>query len=113
MSLLKLRPIPKSEFDPVAEARGALEYYELNEIALEAYVVGSAASDHFSQESDIDIVVIFPDLKTIEQAREHLSREPFSEWPFDWIFKTRKDFDQRSSLGGVCYMAKETGVKIL
>lgn len=50
---------------------------------------------------------------TALEGQAQLNQRPISEWPIDWVFKTEEDFKKRSQLGGVCYLAAQSGVKIL
>lgn len=114
MSLLKLVPYKETDanFDPIEEARKAFAKTEFSTFALEAYVFGSATSAHFSAASDLDIFVIFESSEDMKRAYNSLGQQLYSEWPIDWVFKEKSVFDQRSEVGGVCYIVKREGVKI-
>ena len=113
MSLLKLKSLKPNEFDAISEAKRVLKQSLFIDYVAEAYVFGSAVDGRFSEVSDIDILVVFSSLEDIKKAQKTLFRSQLSDWPIDWVFKEKADFDKRSEVGGVCFMAKHHGVQIL
>lgn len=107
--LLGKKPV---QFDPIVEAKRVFKALGIEPLSSEAYVFGSAARGDFHESSDIDVLVIFDSPEALREARMMLTQRPVSEWPFDWVLKLRADFDKRSEIGGVCYLAKREGVRI-
>ncbi len=73
---------------------------------------GSAACGQFNESSDFDILLIFEDLVQLRQARHRLHQAgPLSPTaPLDLIFITKKTYDQKKEVGGICFVANHEGV---
>jgi hypothetical protein len=113
MGLLSLMPLKKKRIDLVLEACLHLKLHGFDQTASAAYIFGSATTDRFNAESDIDILVVFRDIESLSKAQLMISKTTSELWTADWVFKTQEDFDRRSEIGGVCFTAKNSGVKIL
>lgn len=114
MGLNRLNKTKPEDFSPHDEALRVIKASGVDRLASQALLFGSAARDDFSTESDIDVLLVFKSQHLLEQAKLKLyGVRPYSEWPFDWILKTEEDFDKRSEIGGVCYIAKREGKRLL
>ena len=112
MSLLKLEKTALNDFDPRAEAEKIVTRLTDLRGLLEVYLFGSALSNQFSKDSDIDLMLIFKDMDSIQDAYKHLSKVQLSHWPVELVYKTKEDFDKRAHIGGVCFDVFHDGVKL-
>ncbi len=80
----------------------------------EIILFGSGADGRFREGSDLDLLLVYRDLPTLRQGRKDLMRvRPFSvACPVDLIFVTRAHYDEFKSLGGVCFVAFNEGIKL-
>jgi hypothetical protein len=79
---------------------------------LSIILFGSAACGQFKEGSDFDILLIFEDLVQLREARHQLHQAgPLSpSTPLDLIFVTKKTYDQKKEIGGICFVANREGV---
>lgn len=78
----------------------------------EAYLFGSAVNGVFTEDSDLDFVIVARDEESIRQLQREVYRPRFADIAIDWIFKTKKSFDERKDLGGVCFEAFHHGRRV-
>ena len=78
-----------------------------------AILFGSGASENFTNESDLDILLVFKTKKELEVAQKVVTGRPLSAWPIDFILKLEADFDRRKNVGGVCYEAVKSGKDLI
>ena len=71
---------------------------------------GSAVTDSLTEDSDIDLALIFATDEAAEMARaEILSKGPLSDWPVDLLLVGEETFRAKCQLGGVYSIIKEKG----
>jgi len=112
MSLLKLNPNFKPAFDGVVEATALVQKTAKDAKVLKAYLFGSSASGKNTDDSDLDILVIIPDLASETDYYKIVNQPFYSDRAVDWIFKKETDFNLQKTIGGVCLVAYQTGVVI-
>lgn len=112
MGLLKMIHNPEANRWAHAKALEVLDRVHSQQLILEAYLFGSAAYGNFSDNSDLDIVVVAPDVLSVAQLKKEVYRKEFSDVAIDWIFKTKEDFDARKEKGGVCFVAFNDGIRL-
>lgn len=112
MSLLKLNKTNRNDFDPRIEAEEIAERLAGVNGLLEIYLFGSALTNKFSEDSDIDLMLIFDDMKSVQKAYKQLSQTQLSQWPVELVYKTKEDFYKRAHIGGVCFDVFHEGVKL-
>lgn len=73
---------------------------------------GSVTRDDFDADSDIDVVVIYPNLNSATEARKTLygSKQPELAHSLDLICVDKVTFEEKSNSGGVYLIAAESGV---
>lgn len=71
---------------------------------------GSAARNEMTEVSDLDFVAIFKDAEALKKGKEayYQTRSP-SGTAVDIIFVSRFEFERRSRVGGVCFVARLEG----
>ena len=92
-----------------AEVLKSIPSYHLIE---EAYLFGSAVSGNFTDDSDLDILVVTKDEPSMNQIQSEVYKFKFTDIAVDWIFKTKDSFDARKDFGGVTYVAFHSGMKL-
>lgn len=112
MGLLKLSKKKLIDFDPIEKARGLISKLSTQVKIEEAYLFGSGVNGKMTPDSDLDILVVFSDQPKVKLAYGVVSKPYFSDIAVDWIFKTKKDFQGRKEIGGVCFEAFHHGVKL-
>lgn len=71
---------------------------------------GSALGKDFNGFSDLDFVVVFADERELKEGQRSLySKTPLFPCPVDLVCVTRADFQRRSRIGGVLFIAREDG----
>lgn len=71
---------------------------------------GSAARGTMSEASDIDAVLIFDSLENASYYRKKIhSLRVKTKWPADLICVDEAQFNERSQIGGVLFVAREEG----
>ena len=75
---------------------------------------GSGAAGTFCEGSDLDLLLIYPDVQTLRQGRHQLRAvRPFGvPCPVDLIFVTKEHYDASRNLGGVCFVASHEGISL-
>lgn len=77
---------------------------------LRIYLFGSALSGAFTHASDIDLVLIFADHKSLTLGRAQLyGHGPLSNRPYDLLLYTQEEFNEKAKNGGVCFHVGHTG----
>jgi predicted nucleotidyltransferase len=112
MGLLKM--IPKPEMNKWAQQKAVevLNSIPSQDLILEAYLFGSAVEGVFTDDSDLDFVVVTKDQTSIKQLQKEVYAPRFADIAIDWIFKTKESFDERKDFGGVCFDAFHHGKKL-
>lgn len=80
------------------------------------WLFGSMARGEATVNSDIDLLLVYEDETSVRIAREQIYRDlkaPLTSLPSDLIFVTREEFERKSLMGGVCFIAKHEGVDLL
>lgn len=95
-----------------AEAKRLIETLSKDGLVVEAYLFGSAVHGPFTEDSDLDILVVTHDDSSIKSLQKLVYGPRFSTFAVDWIFKTKPSFDERKDLGGVCFIATREGIKL-
>ncbi len=72
---------------------------------------GSVTTDLFDACSDIDVVAVYPDLESATLARRKLYGSPRPEigHNLDILCVDRTTYDKKSQIGGVFFIAAESG----
>ena len=74
------------------------------------YLFGSAARNEFSDQSDIDLLIITEFAGDIKGNRLAIAKiRPFSKYPVDIIWMCRDDFNRKAEIGGIAQIVKEEG----
>jgi uncharacterized protein len=74
------------------------------------YLFGSLARDEFTNQSDIDFLIITNSAEDIREARRAIAKvRPFSIYPMDILWMSRDDFARKAETGGVAQIVKEEG----
>jgi predicted nucleotidyltransferase len=80
---------------------------------LEVSLFGSIVTNDFDDSSDIDLLIVFKDLAETDQRRRMLQRNrPEIECPLDMICVDKETFLTKSKIGGVCFIAHKSGLRI-
>lgn len=112
MGLLKMIPNPAMNQWAQQKAVEVLNAIPSQDLILEAYLFGSAVEGVFTDDSDLDFVVVVKDEASIKQLQKEVYAPRFTDIAIDWIFKTKKSFDERKDFGGVCFDAFHHGKKL-
>ena len=71
---------------------------------------GSAATGQMTDQSDIDLCLIFPDEEKIAAKRKRIAtRMPLSKYPVDLIVVHESEFRRKSATGGICLIIYQDG----
>lgn len=74
------------------------------------YLFGSLARDEFTDQSDIDLLIVMNQPSQIKLARQKVAKlRPLSRFPMDIIWMSADDFNRKSQTGGVAQIVKEEG----
>jgi len=95
-----------------AEAKRLIDALSQEGLVLEAYLFGSAVHGPFTEDSDLDILIVTHDETSIKSLQKQVYRPRFSNFAVDWIFKTKTNFNEKKDLGGVCFIATREGIKL-
>ncbi len=112
MNLLKLNRDPQKNLWAQEKAMCVINSIPSQNLILEAYLFGSAVNGVFTEDSDLDFVVIVKDETAIKQLEKEVYSPRFTDIAIDWVFKTKESFEIRKDLGGVCYEAYHYGKKL-
>lgn len=76
----------------------------------EIIVFGSAVSNQFDDQSDVDLVVIFDTAERAAAAGKILYRKPvFADRGVDYLCVDRQTYNRKSQIGGVYFVARLEG----
>ncbi len=112
VGLLKMIPNPAMNQWAQQKAMEVLNSIPSQDLILEAYLFGSAVEGVFTDDSDLDFVVVAKDEASIKQLQKEVYSPRFADIAVDWIFKTKTSFDERKDFGGVCFDAFNHGKKL-
>lgn len=106
MSLLKLE-----KTDP-SEIREAVKLWAMslkgNPAVLKAYVFGSFGRGTPNVTSDLDVAVIVDD----QVSKPKLKKPLKGVFPVDFVVVSKSEFEQKSSVGGICFSIADEGVEV-
>ena len=112
MGLLKMLHNPEMNKWAQQKAVEVLNSIPSQHLILEAYLFGSAVDGNFTDESDLDFIIVARDQAAIKQLQKDVYTRKFTDIAIDWIFKTKASFDERKDFGGVCFDAFHHGKKL-
>jgi predicted nucleotidyltransferase len=112
MGLLKMTSNPKMNQWAQQKAAEVINSIPSQNLILEAYLFGSAVDGVFTEDSDLDFVVVAKDEIAIKKLQKEVYSPRFTDIAVDWIFKTKESFDERKDFGGVCFDAFHHGKKL-
>lgn len=110
----RLNPQPIDQAAVIAWARSVANKIRLSSAPDAIILFGSGAAGTFCEGSDLDLLLIYPDLQTLRQGRQNLRTvRPFGvPCPVDLIFVTKEHYDASKNLGGVCFVACHEGISL-
>ena len=74
------------------------------------YLFGSAARGELTEASDIDLAILYASDEELKQGRvEYYKQRAPVDWPVDVLFFTKKAFEEKKAIGGVCMIIAEEG----
>jgi predicted nucleotidyltransferase len=75
---------------------------------------GSGADGHFREGSDLDLLLVYPDVTALRAARTNVrqSGRLSTRCPVDLVFVTSERFEKYKDLGGVCHIAAHEGIDL-
>lgn len=80
------------------------------DISSKVYLFGSALENKMTTASDVDLLLTFENLKTLKEGRKKCAGlSARVGWPVECLFYLEEEFIKRSTIGGVCMIAKEDG----
>ncbi len=114
MNLRKLGQVESKENLSWAKEKASqiLNSVPSQDLIFEAFLFGSASQGRFSAHSDFDFLIVTQDESSIKQLQKEVYSARFADVAIDWIFKTKEEFQERKSFGGVCFIAFNEGIKI-
>lgn len=112
MGLYKLNPDKELNVWAKKEAQNIVDSLVKKIKVSEVYLFGSVASDQFTKDSDIDLLLVFENQDLLEHAKKIIYGKPLSTVGVDYILKTKEEFDKRKSIGGVCFEVLQHGVQL-
>lgn len=74
------------------------------------YAIGSASRYEMRPSSDIDIVVLASGIDNAKDIEKTLLRARLTEYPLDLIVYETSDFQRRSLIGGLAFIAANDGL---
>lgn len=77
-----------------------------------AYFFGSGLNGVFTEDSDLDLIVVIEDQFDLKRAQQIAFSKRWTNRPLDLILKSESEFNQRKELGGVCFVAFHDGLKL-
>lgn len=106
---LTAKKLSQSEVDQIIQDK--LEWILLSCSPLKIILFGSAAQGAMTDQSDIDLIVIFENQEDLKLINKKLYKfKPKSEWPLDILLYTRTQFELNLKKGGgVCWLANNEG----
>lgn len=112
MGLIKMTLNPAMNQWAQQKAMEVLNSIPSQDFILEAYLFGSAVEGVFTDDSDLDFVVVAQDEASIRQLQKEVYSPRFADIAIDWIFKTKISFEERKNFGGVCFDAFHHGKRL-
>lgn len=112
MGLSKLSPNVSSD-EAKKMAKILIDKLKQAQPPLAAYLFGSGANEGLTDDSDLDLLVVFKSQDEIQKAQTIVFQSGFSNRAVDWVFVLESEFQKRKSYGGVCFEAFNHGWKIL
>ena len=112
MSFLTLDPKYQPPFDGVAKAQALVYKLSAQKQVIKAFLFGSCVGGKNTENSDIDILVVIPDGTNLKDYYKVVTAPYFSDTATDWIFKTAAEYAKEKDLGGVAFVATQTGLKL-
>lgn len=112
MGLLKMISNPAMNQWAQQKAVEVLNSIPSQKLILEAYLFGSAVDGVFTEDSDLDFVIVAKDQASVSQLQNEVYVLRFADIAIDWIFKTKESFDERKNYGGVCFVAFHSGKRL-
>lgn len=75
---------------------------------------GSAVEGGFRNGSDLDFLLIFPDVTAMALGRKQIRAlgKLHDHVPVDLIFVSDAHFDSKKNIGGICFVAEHDGVEL-
>ena len=74
------------------------------------YLFGSVAEGSSTDQSDFDFLVVVRNTKDIRTAQKNLlPSRPLSKKPIDIIWMSESEFESKSQIGGIAFIAREDG----
>jgi predicted nucleotidyltransferase len=70
---------------------------------------GSAVRGAMTDQSDVDLILLFADETTREIGRQSFFSRPYGKVGVDALFFTESEYAHRAALGGVCFVAAREG----
>ena len=78
------------------------------------WLFGSAAQGEMTSASDLDFVVVYPDSMSLKEGRAlYYSSSKRVACPLDVLFVTSSDFVAKSEIGGVFFVCRKQGKRVL
>lgn len=112
MGLSKMTANPDMNKWAQNKANEVLKSIPSQNLILDVYLFGSSVDGVFTDESDLDFVIIAENNTAIQQLQKEVYAARFSDIAIDWIFKTKASFEERKNIGGVCFDAFHYGMKL-
>ena len=76
----------------------------------EMYLFGSAAENQMTENSDIDILLVFPSDKDLQSGQKILeTKSPLAPRTVDLVWMSREEFNKKKVIGGVAYTSVKFG----
>ena len=80
---------------------------------LSIYLFGSASEGKQSDQSDIDLLIVVPDVSTIKSSQKKLRHiQKLTDFPVDLVWVDREQFERKKDIGGVCMIAFHDGQRV-
>ncbi len=75
---------------------------------------GSAVNGRFKEGSDLDFLIVFNDLDSMKLGRKKIRAlgKLHSDTPVDLVFVSKKLFDEKKDIGGICFIAHHDGIHL-
>lgn len=106
------RKLTSTEIDEIIQVK--INWILTASTPVKVILFGSAASGEMTEESDIDLIIIFNNDVDLKEVSYQLAKNrPKNDWPQDLILQTRQSFEWSVAKGGgACWLADREG-KIL
>lgn len=113
MGLNKLAASYNPGFDPKDRARALAKDLASTFPGLQVYLFGSAASGRFTEDSDLDLLLVYPDGTDLAASQKTLYSKRWTDIAVDFICVTQEQFDKKKNLGGICFESFHYGMKLI